>query len=74
MRLVDGSVGPHTARERASRLRIRWGSSATMDLPETQYAVTPDGLHIGYQVFGSGPYDLAFIDVLSNVDSASTLG
>ena len=40
-----------------------------MDLPETRYAVTPDGLHIGYQVFGSGPYDLVFIDVLSNVDA-----
>ena len=40
-----------------------------MDLPETQYAVTSDGLYIGYQVFGSGPYDLVFIDVLSNVDA-----
>ncbi len=40
-----------------------------MDIPDTQYVVTEDGLHIGYQVFGAGPYDLVFNDVLSNVDA-----
>ena len=38
-------------------------------IPETRYVVTDDGLHIGYQVFGAGPYDLVFNDVLSNVDA-----
>jgi class 3 adenylate cyclase len=28
--------------------------------PETQYVKTPDGAHIAYQVFGSGPFDLVF--------------
>ena len=46
--------------------RIR---TLTVDIPETRFVVTEDGLHIGYQVFGAGPYDLVFNDVLSNVDA-----
>jgi len=30
------------------------------DVPETQYAKTADGVHIAYQVFGTGPTDLVF--------------
>ncbi len=30
-------------------------------VPETKYAKTPDGIHIAYQVFGSGPLDLAYV-------------
>ena len=33
-----------------------------MDTPETRYLRTEDGTHIGYQVYGSGPYDLVLND------------
>lgn len=29
--------------------------------PETKYAKADDGVHIAYQVFGEGPFDLVFI-------------
>ena len=40
-----------------------------MDIPETKYARAGD-LHVAYQVFGSGPFDLTFVDQwFSNVDT-----
>src|SRR4051812_24912399 len=42
-----------------------------VDVPKTRYAKTPDGVHIAYQAFGDGPYDLLILDGwLSNVDAA----
>jgi pimeloyl-ACP methyl ester carboxylesterase len=36
---------------------------------ETRYVKTPDGAHIAYQVFGSGPFDLVFVPgFASNVE------
>ena len=32
-----------------------------MDVPETSYARTPDGVHIAYQVTGDGPVDLVYM-------------
>lgn len=32
-----------------------------IDLPETQYAETPDGASIAYQIFGDGPLDLMLL-------------
>ena len=32
-----------------------------MDIPETRYAKTADGVHIAYQVVGTGPVDLVFV-------------
>ena len=32
-----------------------------MDIPETRYAMTADGVHIAYQVFGDGPVDILFV-------------
>jgi class 3 adenylate cyclase len=32
--------------------------SVVSDVPETRYAITPDGAHIAYQVLGDGPLDL----------------
>ena len=32
-----------------------------MELPETRYAKTVDGVHIAYQVRGDGPIDIFFI-------------
>jgi len=32
-----------------------------MEIPETRYAKTADGVHIGYQVVGEGPIDLVFV-------------
>ena len=32
-----------------------------MDVPETRYAKTADGVHIGYQVVGEGPVDLVLV-------------
>ncbi|MGH2631000.1 MAG: adenylate/guanylate cyclase domain-containing protein [Actinomycetota bacterium] len=31
------------------------------DVPETRYAKTADGVHIAYQVLGSGPVDMVFV-------------
>ncbi len=31
-----------------------------MDIPETRYAKTADGVHIAYQVVGDGPFDIVF--------------
>jgi class 3 adenylate cyclase/pimeloyl-ACP methyl ester carboxylesterase len=40
-------------------------------IPETQYARTPDGIYIAYQVAGEGPVDLVWqFDILGNVDLA----
>ncbi|MGE5226202.1 MAG: alpha/beta fold hydrolase [Planctomycetaceae bacterium] len=33
-----------------------------MDVPETRYAVTQDGVHIAYQVTGDGPVDIVLIN------------
>jgi len=42
-----------------------------MKRPETRYTRTPDGLHIGYQAFGSGPVDIVINQgTFSNVDAA----
>jgi pimeloyl-ACP methyl ester carboxylesterase/class 3 adenylate cyclase len=41
-----------------------------MDVPTTHYVKTQDGVHIGYQVFGEGSYDLVLNDGwMSNVDA-----
>ena len=32
-----------------------------MDLPETRYTKTADGVHIAYQAFGDGPIDILFV-------------
>lgn len=39
-----------------------------MDIPETQYAKTADGVHIAYQVFGSGPPVVIIPPLVSNVE------
>jgi class 3 adenylate cyclase len=38
--------------------------------PTTRYALTEDGVHIAYQVFGEGPHDLVVhVPLISNVDA-----
>ena len=40
-----------------------------MEMPETRYAKTADGVHIAYQVVGNGPIDLVYVSGwISNVD------
>jgi len=40
-----------------------------MNAPETRYAKTADGVHIGYQVVGEGPVDIVFVmGWTSNID------
>ena len=40
-----------------------------MDVPETRYVTTPDGVYIAYQVAGEGPVDVAWqFDFVGNVD------
>ena len=36
------------------------GKDSIVDIPETRYATTVDGVHIAYQELGSGPVDLVF--------------
>ena len=44
-----------------------------MDLPETRYAGTTDGVSIAYQVVGDGPVDLVWIQgFVSHVELAWT--
>ena len=38
-------------------------------IPETRYAKTSGGVHIAYQVIGTGPLDLVFISSALNVDN-----
>jgi class 3 adenylate cyclase len=38
------------------------GKDAGVDVPETRYAKTADGIHIAYQVLGDGPVDLVWLD------------
>jgi hypothetical protein len=49
------------------------GDDATMKRgahPTTRYVKTDDGIHIGYQVFREGPYDLVLNDGwMTNVDA-----
>ncbi len=43
---------------------------SSVDLPDTRYARTVDGLSIAYQVLGRGPVDLVFTQGwISNVDA-----
>jgi class 3 adenylate cyclase len=40
-----------------------------IDVPETRYTKTADGVHIAYQVLGSGPIDLVFMSTwFSHID------
>ena len=40
-----------------------------MDVPETRYATTPDGVYLAYQIAGEGPVDVAWqFDFVGNVD------
>jgi pimeloyl-ACP methyl ester carboxylesterase len=39
-----------------------------MEVPETRYAMTPDGLHIAYQTVGQGPRDIVLLPYMSCVD------
>ena len=42
-----------------------------MEILDTRYAKTPDGVYIAYQVAGEGPVDLAWaFDFSGNVDLA----
>jgi class 3 adenylate cyclase/pimeloyl-ACP methyl ester carboxylesterase len=42
---------------------------AAVDLPETSYAKTTDGVHIAYQVVGDGPVDFVYVSPwVSNVE------
>ena len=36
--------------------------------PETDYAKTPGGHHIAYQVLGDGPLDLIYVHGVSHLD------
>jgi class 3 adenylate cyclase len=39
--------------------------------PETRYARTADGIHVGYQVLGSGPVDIVFVPYdYSNIEAS----
>jgi pimeloyl-ACP methyl ester carboxylesterase len=39
-------------------------------IPETRYAKTVDGVHIAYQVVGTGPVDLVFVAWLVHIENA----
>ena len=55
---------------RSVALTIRSENDSGVDVPETRYAKTVDGLSIAYQVVGRGPVDLVFTSGwISNVDA-----
>ncbi len=37
------------------------GATPVMAVPKTRYAITPDGVHVAYQVVGDGPFDLVLV-------------
>ena len=41
--------------------RTRCGAGWRVDRPEIRYTKTVDGVHIAYQILGSGPLDLVFV-------------
>jgi class 3 adenylate cyclase len=42
-----------------------------VEIPQTCYARTADGIHVGYQVVGSGPIDLVFVPYdYSNIEAS----
>ena len=46
-----------------------------MQIPETRYAKTVDGVHVAYQVFGAGPTDIVYVPGwISNVETNGDLG
>ena len=47
------------------------GAGWRVEIPQTRYATTADGIHIGYQVIGSGPIDLIFVPYdYSNIEAS----
>jgi class 3 adenylate cyclase/pimeloyl-ACP methyl ester carboxylesterase len=51
------------------RRRAAKGEDALVDIPDTQYVVTPDGVYIAYQVVGDGPVDVVWqSDWPGNID------
>ena len=54
------------------RLGAASGEDALMELPETGYAKTVDGVHIAYQILGDGSPDIVFVSsaFASNVEIA----
>ena len=59
-----------TVRLEAPRcLRDRANCSSVMEIRDTRYAKTPDGVYIAYQTAGKGPIDLAWqFDFMGDVD------
>src|SRR5262245_7229379 len=74
MTFLTFRTGPAERKRRFDRMgpvatRSRPENDSGVDLPETRYAKTVDGLSIAYQVLGQGPVDLVFTTGwMSNVD------
>jgi len=47
--------------DRPVAARSHRGKDSGVDVPETRYAKTADGVHIAYQTVGDGPVDIAFV-------------
>ena len=48
------------------------GEDPHVDRPDTRYAVTDDGVHIAYQVVGTGSVDVVFVHAFaSHVEGSS---
>jgi hypothetical protein len=66
-------VGPvqHDLGDRDPPSQLRWarpvaarsdpGKDSSVDIPETRYAKTSEGVHIAYQIVGDGPIDLLYL-------------
>jgi class 3 adenylate cyclase len=55
---------------RCSRVAVqcRGGKDSNVDVPETRYAKTVDGVHIAFQTIGDGPIDLVLVCWLLHVE------
>ena len=51
-------------------VRISRETCSMVDIPETRYAKTADGVHIAYQVLGDGPFDLVLSTGTSRTSSS----
>jgi class 3 adenylate cyclase len=64
------SETPHGSEAGVAKLAVATAQPETTGVnPETRYAKTFDGVHIAYQVIGTGPLDLVFISWLLNVEN-----
>ena len=74
-RAISGGGHAEEMHSRSRSLLLRtlwaWADASAVESAQTRYAKTADGLHIAYQVIGSGPVDMIYVPpFVSHVEMA----